>query len=298
MELSSSPPQHTSGMQGGKAEPVPRALCLLGQEAPGNQRAATCSYKPTLDACPALCWAGSQANRKEAEISTDWFPVCWWELRRCTNQEGNRAHNWSLTAGNKELKRSTGTDAWSILCCDAKRSSSASKRGERISRGFMVSDEHYRAAGVGRGWKMVWKVQRNHPQVPAPCASAPQEGTWLRAWLRRARWKVFETAKAVSREIPLRTLLLDACSKGSASERRCLPGDLRLISPLWPWLPPAQRGSSQQFPVSHTLSHSEGTLLLRASLHLQPLAAARRLTGHLQVPQAIGVPGGRSPTTI
>lgn len=129
-----------------------------------------------------------------------------------------------------------------------------------------------------------------------------REGTRIRAWLRRARWKVFETAKAVSREITLPTLLLDACFKGSAKQRRqkaaacqgiCGSSHHRgLGSHLQP------RGSSHQFPVSHTLSRSEGTLILSVPLHLHPRAAAHRLPGTFTSASHNRGARGRSPTTI
>lgn len=78
------------------------------------------------------------------------------------NQEGNRAHNWSLTAAKKELKRSTRT----LAASSAVMLSGAAALPKAGKGSPMVSDGNYRAAGVGRGWKMVLKVQRNHPQAP------------------------------------------------------------------------------------------------------------------------------------
>lgn len=109
-----------------------RVLCLSGQEAPRNGTAPTCSYKPTFGAFPAPA-----NNREKRQLLTG--SQCWWESRRCTNQEGNGCR--SGAKGGEEGVKTQRWDAWEhpLLWRNARQQGEGR---ERVRRGSPASGGH------------------------------------------------------------------------------------------------------------------------------------------------------------
>lgn len=274
VKLFSVPARHStghSGLKGGDVELALSVLCLLGQEAPRNQRAATCSYKPPLAACPALCWAAAQASNKKPQNLLTGFQFAGGKKVGARTRKEMRC-----TAGKRELKRSARTLGASSPVENSGAALPAAGRGaHRNCRGGKRQENRPRGAEP---------FTRNHqPSVFLP---RPPAGSAL----------------SVARETPLPTVRQDTFFffflRGRRSEgvrKPLIARDLRLISPTRPWLPLAATG--QLTPVS-SFSHLV-TLREDAEPSGSPPPAARGSTQEdLQAPQQAAAPEGRCRTDI